>query len=681
MSTPTARRVAGLLGLVAVCLGGLTCGDGDDVNAPTLAINLSATDVAFSLVPGATSDPKTVSITPSGGELTGLEQSISFAGSPPSQWLSAALDDPSATLEDPAILTLQVTTTDLPPGTYDAVVTIRSASAANAPRVEVSFTLETATALALTTQPPGTAASGAALSQAPVVQLQTDAAEPVAQPGVAIGVALEGGGTLAGPVSATTDAQGAATFDGLSITAPAGDQILLFSAAGLTEVRSNPVTIAGGAAANIAASSITPQSAEIGTPVNDPPAVLVTDAAGNPVAGIAVTFAVAEGDGVITPTGVITTQEIGIARLDSWVVGGVPGANRVTASADGLSGSPVEFNATGTAGGVVPGPVSGPNSSVTVSILPPAPPPTLPPSFIAGSNGATITVTARDAENNPIPNASVVLSSSGPPFTFGSTNLTTGSSGTALGRVSTTYTSTKAETKTISATISDGSVTVTPPPATVTVLAGAPSAGNSTVEASPLSVIGLTHTSTLSITVSDANDNPVSGRPVTLSFVGSGTGGVITQPASTTSPTGLTTGTLGSTTGGGYEVRATVGGGTPVAIDQTASVTFLLTYTDDIEPLFEQIFLNAAPGGGFTFPCSNCHVPYKTPGQLPDLSFAQIGTVVIPGNAAGSVLIKSLVHDPSLPDPKKMPNSTQRLPPEVISKIGRWIDQPGGLRE
>ncbi|MGH7526817.1 MAG: Ig-like domain-containing protein, partial [Gemmatimonadales bacterium] len=638
MSTPTVRRVAGLLGLAAVCFGGLTCGGGD-VTVPTSAINISASSVSFSLVPGASADPQTVSITPATGALSGLEQSISFTGNPPAQWLSAALDDPSATLEDPAILTLQVTTTDLPPGTYQAVVTIRSSNAQNTPRVNVSFTLETATALALTVQPPGTAASGATFSQAPVVQLQTDAAEPVAQPGIEIQVAVEGGGTLAGPASVATDAEGTATFDGLSITAPAGDQSLLFTAAGLTEVRSNPVTITAGTASTIAASSITPQSAEIGTPVNEPPAVLVTDAGGNPVQGVAVTFAVIEGDGVISPTAAVTTGETGIAGLDSWVVGTVPGANRVTASADGLSGSPVEFVATGTAGGVVPGPVSGPNSSVTAS----------PPSFAAGSSGTTITVTARDADNNLIPNAAVVLSSSGPPFTFGSTNLTTGSSGATLGRASTTYTSTKAEGKSISALITTGAVSATPSPANVTVTPGAPSAALSTVTPSPSEVSGLTNASTITITVKDAFGNPISGRPVDLSFVGSDAGGQLTDPSSSTSPAGVATGQLKSTTGGTYQVQATVGGTPSLTITQTASVTFFLTYDLDIEPLFTQAFANALPGGGITTPCSSCHLPYITDGsgELPDLSFSQLTfPVVVAGNAAGSVLILSLEHTP-----------------------------------
>ena len=161
------------------------------------------------------------------------------------------------------------------------------------------------------------------------------------QAGVEVSVALEGEGSLAGPTTSTTDAQGRATFDGLAVTAPVGEHTLLFTSAGLDEVRSNPIAITVGAAATIAAASVTPQSAEAGTPANDPPAALVTDAAGNPVEGVPVTFALTQGAGVIDPTTPVTTNAQGLATLTSWTMGPIAGANSVTASADGLAGSPV----------------------------------------------------------------------------------------------------------------------------------------------------------------------------------------------------------------------------------------------------------------------------------------------------------------------------------------------------
>jgi trimeric autotransporter adhesin len=67
------------------------------------------------------------------------------------------------------------------------------------------------------------------------------------------------------------------------------------------------------------------------------------------VAGVTVTFAVTAGGGAVSPSTVVTNAS-GIATLTSWTLGTTAGANTVTASASGLTGSPVTFNATGTAG-------------------------------------------------------------------------------------------------------------------------------------------------------------------------------------------------------------------------------------------------------------------------------------------------------------------------------------------
>src|SRR5207302_1255996 len=63
----------------------------------------------------------------------------------------------------------------------------------------------------------------------------------------------------------------------------------------------SPVTFTAtgtaGGAATIAANSATSQSATAGTAVSAPPSVIVKDANGNPVVGVAVTFAVARAEG------------------------------------------------------------------------------------------------------------------------------------------------------------------------------------------------------------------------------------------------------------------------------------------------------------------------------------------------------------------------------------------------
>lgn len=668
------RRV----GFAVLYVGVTTCGG--DLGGPQRgAINISPSNISFATAPGATLESRTVGVTPATVALTGLTASSAYASPPPSEWLSVELGSTDATLENPAILTLEVIDTDLPSGTYRATVTIESSNADNSPRVNVTLTIEAAAALAIVTQPSATSASGAALADAPVVQLLTEAGDPVGQSGIDVAVTLEGDGSLVGPTTSTTDAQGQATFDGLAVTSLVGERTLLFSASGLTEVRSNLIAITAGAASRISAASVTPQSAEAGTAVFDPPIALVTDAAGNPIEGVPVTFAVTQGAGVIDPTTPRTTVANGLVASTSWTMGAIAGANAATATADGLDGSPVTFAATGTNGGVVPGPISESNSKVEVS----------PASFVAGPIGATVLVEARDADNNRIGGATVTLSSSGTEFTFGNTNLTTGTNGATLGQATTTYTSIRAEAKSISADITAGGVTVSPTPATVTVTAGEPNGATSTLTANPTTVLGLVNaaadetprTSQIQATVLDANGNPVTGRTVTMAIIGGSAGGVLTQPTGTTGPLGRTSGRLSSTIGGTYTVQASVAGGP--TIEQTVQVGFLLTFTDDIQPVFQATFdLGAA---GPTTPCISCHLPLGT--SAPDLSFAQLAQqyeneqVVIPGDANNSLLVRALEHSPTEATSEWMPSSSQTLPGDVIGRIRQWIVQEATLRQ
>ena len=87
------------------------------------------------------------------------------------------------------------------------------------------------------------------------------------------------------------------------------------------------------------------QSARYGTPVGIPPSVVVTGAAG-PVANVSVTFTVTEGAGTLTG-GTAATDEHGVATLDAWTLGPVPGVNTIKAAVGGLT---VQLGATGTAG-------------------------------------------------------------------------------------------------------------------------------------------------------------------------------------------------------------------------------------------------------------------------------------------------------------------------------------------
>ncbi len=88
------------------------------------------------------------------------------------------------------------------------------------------------------------------------------------------------------------------------------------------------------------------QTAPVTQPVALPVSVLVTDASGRPVFGAEVTFAVTGGAGSITGA-VQTTDRSGIATVGSWDMGGLEGANSLSATVAALP--PAVIDATGEA--------------------------------------------------------------------------------------------------------------------------------------------------------------------------------------------------------------------------------------------------------------------------------------------------------------------------------------------
>ena len=85
----------------------------------------------------------------------------------------------------------------------------------------------------------------------------------------------------------------------------------------------------------------------VGTPVADPPSVMVRDASGKAVAGVVVTFTVRSGGGFIqTPR--VVSNSAGLARVAAWTLGTATGVNSIAATSS--SGDTVVFTADGVAG-------------------------------------------------------------------------------------------------------------------------------------------------------------------------------------------------------------------------------------------------------------------------------------------------------------------------------------------
>lgn len=189
-----------------------------------------------------------------------------------------------------------------------------------------------------------TAAVATALANPIAVVVTRDGA---AEAGVSVGWSiLSGGGTL-GAASSTTDAQGIASMS-WTLGQTAGAQGARATVAGAT---GSPVsftaTATPGAAATLAASGGSGQSAEVGTALPNPIEARVTDQFGNGVPGVSVAWAVTEGGGSVAPL-TSATNASGEAAT-TWTLGATVGAQAATATVAGLAGSPVSFAATGTA--------------------------------------------------------------------------------------------------------------------------------------------------------------------------------------------------------------------------------------------------------------------------------------------------------------------------------------------
>lgn len=236
------------------------------------------------------------------------------------------------------------------------------------------------------------APAGTFLAESVKVQLVDAANNGVA--GRQVAFAPSPGSGTAAPTSVTTDFSGFAAAR-WTLGPVAGPQSMIVSSAGI------PVTFNATATNDVptqmAISAGNGQTAVAGTAVAIDPAVRVRDALNNPVANVSVTFTVTGGGGTVTgPSGsgsatVVPTNASGIATLTSWVLGATAGSNSMSATASGpggpLTGSPLLFTATGTAG-----------TATQVKII------TQPPATAA--SGATFSATPvvqlQDAGGNPV---------------------------------------------------------------------------------------------------------------------------------------------------------------------------------------------------------------------------------------------------------------------------------------
>jgi VCBS repeat-containing protein len=309
-------------------------------------------------------------------------------------------------------------------GTHKGTAQVQSAPAVNAEFTVTALPAD-ANGIRIVSGDPQTATVNSALPQ-PLVVLVTDANDnPI--PNVAIQWTAEGGGTVSAE-SNVTDGNGQA-----SVTRTLGPT------AGTQTTRADAGPIAGspalfthtataGGAAGITKVSGDNQSGAPGTELALPLIVEVRDEQGNPISGRAVAWVVGTGGGSVSAQTTPTNAE-GRATTN-WTLGPAVGPNSVNAVVSGVGTA--TFNATATAG--LP---SAGNSEVSAA-----------PTTITVGGQSTITVVARDASNNPVSGASVSVASTGTGNTITPASASTGANGVATF----TFSSTVAETKTITAT-------------------------------------------------------------------------------------------------------------------------------------------------------------------------------------------------------------------------------------
>ena len=370
-----------------------------------------------------------------------------------------------------------------------------------------------------------TAPAGANVPNPPSVKVTDVNGNPVPNIAVTFAVASGGGSVTGG--SQTTNESGIATAGSWRLGNGAGTNTLTATAQP-NLVYTFSATATAGAAGTIAINGGNGQSAVVGSAVAIAPSVKVTDGNGNPVAGVAVTFAIASGGGSITGANA-TTDASGIAQVGSWTLGTAAGPNTLTATSAGLTGSPVTFTATG---------VTGAAGNLTIVSGDGQ-------SAVAGSDVAVApSVKVTDANGNAVAGATVTFTvATGGGSVTGGTATTNGN---GIATVGSWRLGTAAGTNTLTA--ASGAL----PPVTFTATGTVGAAALIAINAgnNQSATAGTVVAIPPSAKVTDSNGNVVAGAAVTFA-VASG-GGSITGASTTTNGNGVATvgsWTLGSSAG------------------------------------------------------------------------------------------------------------------------------------
>jgi adhesin/invasin len=389
--------------------------------------------------------------------------------------------------------------------------------------------------------------AGAALPDPAMVKVTDTRGRPVANQDVAFSIG-SGGGSVA-PATVKTDAMGQAAAD-WTLGPNAGSQLLRVQTArggsGTLEVTFRATAVAGTGSVLVGVSG-DDQTGPVNSALADSLVVKATDALGNPVANVEVTWSVS-GGGSITPVTVVTDAG-GLAAAER-VLGTTAGAQTARATVVGFTGSPVTFSHT-----AVP---ANPTDLVLVS----GNGQVAPGGFEVAED---LVVRLEDDNGNGIggrPITWVVPAGAGSVIPV---NTTTSANGLATTRWTLP---TLVGNYTVSAVFSG----LPPVPFTATATADVPTTIEEVSGDNQSAPVGTSLPNPLVVRVTDANDNPVAGVSVNWTAEGGGSVGAAT---SGTNSSGLAemTRTVGITPGQ-YTTTAAVDGliGSPITFTSTATV-------------------------------------------------------------------------------------------------------------
>lgn len=328
-----AWRALALVALVAACKG-----DGGTPPAAATSVAATSATTQTALVGAAVAEAPSVRVLDQRGDPM-PNVTVSFSASS-----GGTVASPTAVTNASGIATAGMWTLGGTAGTQTLTATVASLPAVQFTATAQARVPAAVTATSSTTQ---TGLAGGAVAEAPTVRVNDQTGQPLA--GVTVTFAVTAGGGQIATTTSTTGATGLATSGAWTLGA-AGPNTVTATVAGLAPVQFN-ATAAARTPATVTATSPTTQSAQVGTAVASPPAVRVNDQAGQPVAGVSVTFAVTAGGGTLVGANA-TTNAQGIATVTSWTLGAAAGQNTVTATVAGLA--PVTFNATGAVAGSDP---------------------------------------------------------------------------------------------------------------------------------------------------------------------------------------------------------------------------------------------------------------------------------------------------------------------------------------